>query len=162
MVLVLAATERDVPALRALGVRTWRATYEGILPGAVVERGVQELFNVYSLGVAVRDGRMLAAFRDGILVGMLELDRVDATRTMVWKLYVDPDAQGRGIGGLLLERALQSATTPEVGVEHDERNAAAGAFFASFGLAVDEVVDAGGGARTVRRVRRLSPRGARR
>jgi GNAT superfamily N-acetyltransferase len=162
VVLVLAATERDVPALRALGVRTWRATYEGVLPGAVVERGVEELFNVYSLGVAVRDGRMLAAFRDGILVGMLEFDRVDATRTMVWKLYVDPDAQGRGIGGLLLERLLQSATTPEVRVEHDERNAAAGAFFASFGLGVEEVVDAGGGARTVRRVRRLSPRGARR
>lgn len=158
MVLVLPATVRDLPALRALGVRTWRATYEGVLPGAAVEQGVEELFNAYTLGAAVRDGRMLAAFRDGILVGLLESDRVDATRTMVWKLYVDPDAQGRGIGGLLLERLLQAATTPEVGVEHDERNAAAGAFFAGFGFAVDEVVDAGGGARTVRRVRRLSPR----
>ena len=36
---------------------------------------------------------MLAAFRDGVLVGLLEFDRVDAARTMVWKLYVDPDAQ---------------------------------------------------------------------
>ena len=158
VVLVYPATERDVPALRALGVRPWRATYEGVLPGADVERGIEELFNVYSLGVAVRDGRMLAAFRDGILVGMLEFDRVDATRTMVWKLYVDPDAQGRGIGGLLLERLLQSATTPEVRVEHDERNAAAAGFFTSFAFAVDEVVDARGDARTLRLVRRLSPR----
>ena len=160
MVLVYPATERDVPALRALGVRAWRATYEGVLPGAAVEYGIEELFNAYSLGAAVRDGRMLAAFRDGILVGLLEFDRVDATRTMVWKLYVDPDAQGRGIGGLLLERLLQAARTPEVRVEHDERNVAAGAFFAEFGFAVDEVVDEGDGARTVRRVRRLSPRGA--
>ena len=160
MVLVLPATARDVPALRALGVRTWRATYEGVLPGAAVEEGVDELFNAYTLGAAVRDGRMLAAFRDGILVGLLEFDRVDATRTMVWKLYVDPDAQGRGIGGLLLERLLQAATTPEVGVEHDERNAVAGGFLAGFGFAVEEVVDAGGGARNVRRVRRLRPRGA--
>lgn len=158
MVLVLPPAARDVPALRALGVRTWRATYEGVLPAAAVEQGIDELFNAYTLGAAVRDGRMLAAFRDGILVGLLEFDRVDATRTMVWKLYVDPDAQGRGIGGLLLERLLQAAATPEVGVEHDERNAAAGAFFAGWGFAVDEVVDAGGGARTVRRVRRLSPR----
>jgi GNAT superfamily N-acetyltransferase len=100
---------------------------------------------------------MLTAFRDGILVGLLEFDRVDETRTMVWKLYVDPDAQGRGIGGLLLERLLQSATTPEVRVEHDARNAAAGAFFEGFGFPVDEVVDEGGEVRTVRRVRRLRP-----
>ena len=158
MVLVVHATARDIPALRALGVRTWRATYEGVLPGADVERGIEELFNEYSLGAAVRDGRMLAAFRDGVLVGLLEFDRVDDTRTMVWKLYVDPDAQSRGIGGLLLERLLQSATTPEVRVEHDERNAGAAAFFTGFGFAVDEVVDAGGDARTLRLVRRLSPR----
>ena len=117
---------------------------------------MDELFNAYSLGAAVSDGRMLAAFRDGMLVGLLEFDRVDAARTMVWKLYVDPDAQGRGIGGLLLERLLQAARTPEVRVEHDERNARRGGFFAGFGFAVDEVVDAGDGARTVRRVRRLS------
>jgi ribosomal protein S18 acetylase RimI-like enzyme len=158
VVLVVPATERDVPALRALGVRTWRATYEGVLPGTDVERGIDELFNEYSLGAAVRDGRMLAAFRDGLLAGMLEFDRVDDERTMIWKLYVDPGAQSRGIGGLLLERLLQSATTPEVRVEHDERNAGAAAFFTGFGFAADEVVDAGGGARTVRLVRRLSPR----
>jgi GNAT superfamily N-acetyltransferase len=155
VVLVYPATARDVPALRALGVRTWRAKYEGVLPGAAVERGIEELFNTYSLGAAVREGRMLAAFRDGILIGLLEFDRVDETRTMIWKLYVDPDAQGRGIGGLLVERMLQAATTPEVRVEHDERNVVAGAFFAEFGFAAEEVVDEGG-ARTVRRVRRLS------
>ena len=156
MVLVYPPTARDVPALRALGVRTWRATYADILSGAAVERGVEELFNPYSLGAAVRDGRMLAAARDGIIVGLLEFDRVDATRTMVWKLYVDPDAQGRGIGGLLLERLLQTAGSEEVAVEHDDRNAAAAAFFQAFGFAVEEVADAAGGARTVRRVRRLS------
>jgi GNAT superfamily N-acetyltransferase len=156
VVLVYPATERDVPALRALGVRTWRATYEGVLGGTEVERGIEELFNTYSLGAAVRDGRMLAAFRDGILVGMLEFDRVDETRTMVWKLYVDPDAQGRGIGGLLLERLLQAATTAEVRVEHDERNTVAGAFFAEFGFVVDEVE--GGTVHRVRRVSEARPR----
>jgi GNAT superfamily N-acetyltransferase len=156
VILVRPASAQDVPALHALGVRTWRATYEGVLPGAAVEQGAAEFFNAYSLGAAVDGGRMLAAYRDGVLVGLLEFDRVDATRTMVWKLYVDPDAQGRGIGGLLLERLLQSAETPEIGVEHDARNAAAAAFFANYRFAVEAVADGAGGARTVRRVRRLS------
>ena len=156
MILVRPASAQDVPALRAVGVRTWRATYEGVLPGAAVEAGVAEFFNAYSLGAAVESGRMLAAFRDGVLVGLLEFDRVDAARTMLWKLYVDPEAQGRGIGGLLLERLLQTAGSAEVAVEHDDRNAAAAAFFQAFGFAVEEVADAAGGARTVRRVRRLS------
>jgi len=160
VILVRPAGAPDVPALHALGVRTWRATYEGVLPQAVVEQGVAELFNAYSLGAAVEQGRMLAAFRDGVLVGLLEFDRVDAARTMVWKLYVDAGAQRRGIGGLLLERLLRTAGTAEVGVEHDARNVAAAAFFEAFGFAVEEVGDGAAGARTVRRVRRLSRRGA--
>ena len=95
-------------------------------------------------------------------VGLLEFDRVDATRTMVWKVYVAPEAQGRGIGGRLLERLLQIARTPEVRAEHDGRNVAAAALFDAFGFAVDAGDEgvSGGGARTVRRVRRLSPTNA--
>jgi GNAT superfamily N-acetyltransferase len=155
VVLIRFATDQDVAAMRALGVRTWRATYEGVLPGAVVEAGIAEFFNAYSLGAAARSGRMLLAFRDGVLVGLLEFDRIDATRSAIWKLYVAPDAQRRGIGSVLLERLLATARTPEVEVEHDARNAGAGAFFARLGFAVAEVEEAGDGTRTVRRARRL-------
>jgi ribosomal protein S18 acetylase RimI-like enzyme len=155
------ATAQDVPALRAVGVRTWEATYAGVLSDAAVARGVEEFFNDWSVGAAVRAGRMLVAVDDGgAVVGLLESDVVDAVRTMVWKLYVAPEAQRRGVGGRLLERALATATTPEVRVEHDARNAAAGAFFARHGFAADAVEEAADGARTVRRVRRVSPRGA--
>jgi GNAT superfamily N-acetyltransferase len=160
VVLIRPATTEDVPALRALGVRTWRATYEGVLPAATVEAGIAEYFNAYSLEAAVRSRRMLAAFHDGALAGLLEFDPVDATHTAVWKLYVAPEAQRRGIGRLLLERVLATAGTPEVRVEHAARNAAAAAFLADNGFVVDEVVDTGDGAGTVRCVRRLSAPGA--
>jgi ribosomal protein S18 acetylase RimI-like enzyme len=162
VVIVRPATAQDVPALRSLGVRTWRDAFEGVLPGAAVAGGIAELFNEYSLGAAVRQERMLAAVRDGVLVGLLEFDRVDAGRTMVWKVYVAPEAQGRGIGGRLLERLLQIARTAEVRAEHDERNVAAAALFDAFGFAVDATDEdaSGGNVRTVRRVRRLSPPGA--
>ena len=157
MVLIRPASEQDVPALRALGIRTWRATYEGLLPDALVAGGIDEFWNDYSLGAAARSGRLLVAFKDGVPAGLAEFDRVDGARTAIWKLYVAPEAQGRGIGVLLLERVLATAGTPEVRVEHDARNAAAAAFFDKHGFAVDAVEDTGGGARTVRRVRRLHP-----
>ena len=156
MVLIRPATAEDVRALRALGVRTWRATYEGLLPGALVARGIEEFWNEYSLGAAARSGRLLVAFKDGVPAGLAEFDRVDDVRTAIWKLYVAPEAQGRGIGVMLLERMLAAAGTPEVRVEHDARNAAAAAFLAKHGFAVDAVEDTGGGVRTVRRVRRLA------
>lgn len=161
MTVVRPATAQDVPALRAVGVRTWEATYAGVLSDAAVVRGVDEFFNDWSLGAAVRAGRMLVAVDDGdAVVGLLETDVVDPVRTMIWKLYVAPEAQRRGAGALLLERTLATARTPEVRVEHDARNAAAGAFFARHGFAVDAVEAGDDGGRTVRRVRRISPRGA--
>ena len=156
MVLIRPATAEDVPALRALGVRTWRATHEGLLPGALVARGIEEFWNEYSLGAAARSGRLLVAFKDGVPAGLAEFDRVDDVRTAIWKLYVAPEAQGRGIGVMLLERMLAAAGTPEVRVEHDASSASDPAFLAKHGFAVDAVEDAGGGRRTVRRVRRLA------
>jgi ribosomal protein S18 acetylase RimI-like enzyme len=155
VVLVRRAGAEDVPALRALGVRTWRATYEGVLPDALVAGGIEEFWNEYTLGAAARAGRLLVAFKDGVPAGLAEFDRVDDVRTAIWKLYVAPEAQGRGIGVMLLERVLAVAGTPEVRVEHDARNAVAAAFFAKHGFAVDAVEETGGGARTVRRVRRM-------
>jgi ribosomal protein S18 acetylase RimI-like enzyme len=140
--------------MRALGVRTWRATYQSVLPDAVVAGGIAEFFNEYSLGAAARSGRMLVAVRGDEVVGLLESDRLDATRSAIWKLYVAPEAQRRGVGRAILEAYLATAGTPEVRVEHDERNAAAAAFFDAVGFAVEGVEDTGG-RRTVRRVRRL-------
>jgi ribosomal protein S18 acetylase RimI-like enzyme len=148
------ATAGDVPAVRALGVRTWQATYAGVLPPAEVANGIAEFFNTYSIEAAVRSGRTLVAVRGGELVGLLESDRPAAARAVIWKLYVAPEAQRTGVGRALVEGYLAGADAGEVGVEHHERNAAAGAFFERLGFAVDSVEDADGG-RTVRRVRRL-------
>jgi ribosomal protein S18 acetylase RimI-like enzyme len=122
-----------------------------------VARGLAEFFNAYSLGTAVRSGRMLVAVRAGEPVGLLESDRPAPARAVIWKLYVAPEAQRAGVGRALVERYLAGAGAPEVGVEHDERNGAAAAFFERLGFAVDDVEGAAG-ACTVRRVWR--PTGA--
>jgi ribosomal protein S18 acetylase RimI-like enzyme len=156
------ATADDVPALRAVGVRTWQVTYAGVLPPAEVANGIAELWNDYSLGAAVGSGRMLVAVRGSELVGLLECDRPAPARGVIWKLYVAPGAQRGGVGRALLEAYVATADVEEVAVEHDERNAAAAAFFERLGFAVD-AVDEADGVRTVRRVgRRGLSRDARR
>jgi ribosomal protein S18 acetylase RimI-like enzyme len=145
------ATPDDVPALRHVGVRAWETAFAGILPPADVANGIAEFFNEYSLGAAVGSGRMLVAERHGAVVGLLESDRPDPARAVIWKVYVDPQQQRTGVGRALVERYLVAAGAPEVMVEHDARATTAGAFFDSLGFR-----KTGGEAGVVQRVRTLS------
>ena len=147
------ATVGDVPAMRALGVRTWRAAYAGILSDEAIAAGVAEFWNEYSLGAAARAGRMLVAIDGGALAGLLESDRPSAAHAAIWRVCVAPEAQRTGVGRALVERALAAIDAPEVRVEHDARDAAAAAFFDRLGFRVFEVDDG-----IVRRVRRAPPR----
>jgi ribosomal protein S18 acetylase RimI-like enzyme len=138
------ATPADVPALRALGVRTWHATYDGVLPADAIEAAVAESWNAYSLGAACRDGRMLVAVRDGAAVGLLESDRMADGRAVVWKLYVAPDAQRTGVGRALLAAHLATlGPAEELWLEHYEANAAAAAFCERLGFTARAVEPSG-------------------
>jgi ribosomal protein S18 acetylase RimI-like enzyme len=135
------ATPADVPALRALGVAAWRETYDGVLPPAVVEAGIAEWWNEYSLGAACRDGRMLVATRGGVAVGLLECDRLADGRAVVWKLYVAPGARRTGVGRALLERyvAKLGGSADAVWLEHYEADAGAAAFYERLGFTARSV-----------------------
>jgi ribosomal protein S18 acetylase RimI-like enzyme len=145
---IRAATAADVPALRAVGVAAWQTAYAGVLTPTEVANGIAEFFNAYSLGAAVRSSRMLVAAYDAALVGLLESDRPAPERAVIWKVYVAPAAQRRGVGRALVEHYLANVDAPEVWIEHDARAQGAAAFFARLGFAVAEV-EAG----MVRRVR---------
>jgi ribosomal protein S18 acetylase RimI-like enzyme len=135
------ATPADVPALRALGVAAWHATYDGVLPASAVRAGLEEWWNEYSLGAACRDGRMLVAARDGQAVGLLEFDRMADGRPVVWKLYVAPAAQRTGVGRALLRAYVAGlcGQADAVWLEHYEANAGAAAFYERLGFTARSV-----------------------
>jgi ribosomal protein S18 acetylase RimI-like enzyme len=153
------ATAADVPTLRALGVRTWYATYDGVLAPGAVEAGIDEWWNAYSLGAACRDGRMLVAVRAGVVVGLLEFDRLADGRPVVWKLYVAPEAQRTGVGRALLRHHLRTIGDGEaLWLEHPEGNAAAAAFSERLGFTARAVEPSGHDPATAVVRRALEPR----
>ena len=152
-------TVADVPAMQALGTRTWRAAYSGVLTPEAIESGIAEFWNEWSLGSAARSGRILVAERGGAVVGLLESDTMADGRPVVWKLYVSPEAQGGGVGRALVEAhvaRLRAEGASELWLEHLEGNASAEAFYERLGFerrGVEDSVRAG--ARTVWRARRV-------
>ena len=160
MTRIRAGTLADVPAVQALGTRTWQAAYAGILTPEAIASGIAEFWNEWSLGSAARSGRMLVAERDGAVVGVLESDTMADGRPVVWKLYVSPEAQGGGIGRALLDAhlaRLRAEGASELWLEHLEGNTAAEAFYERVGFEQRGVEDAAhtAGARRVWRARRV-------
>lgn len=82
----------DIPAL----VRIRAAVRENVLsdPARVPAEAYQGFIDHAAIWLWEEDGRIL---------GFTAADPADGT---IWALFVDPDTEGRGIGGTLLARAL--------------------------------------------------------
>src|ERR1700712_3343567 len=103
---VRAATVEDVDAIRAIGEATWPATY-AFAGDDYVAHGLETWWS----DVAVRRGLdttvTLVAESVGGVVAMGNVDlRPDVP--VIWKVYVLPDRQGEGIGGVLLRRLVDA------------------------------------------------------
>jgi len=112
------AREADAAAIAGIKVAAWRAAYRGIVPDALLDGldlGREE---------AVWRGRLLdqAVARVGVaermeppasprLVGFVTTGPAraedEAGMAEVWAIYVDPSAQGHGVGRALIEYALR-------------------------------------------------------
>lgn len=114
---IRAATAADVPAIARILVASWRATYAGIVPAAILERmdvdrnvarlrarieASPEGASSSPITLVVEDG--LGAVAGYALAGPC---RDDDARELgeVEAIYLAPDARGRGLGRPLLEAA---------------------------------------------------------
>lgn len=135
---VRTAGERDLAAIRALLVETWHATYDAIYGAERVTAITDEWHSIASLKVRLtRPNSEFLVADDGKRIGGLAFaESIDGGKLVVLKqLYVLPDLQGRGIGGMLLDEIIESFPEARaIRLEVEQQNARAVAFYEANGF----------------------------
>ncbi|MFG1813025.1 GNAT family N-acetyltransferase [Kribbella sp. NPDC049174] len=107
MIAVRRAEVGDVDAVREIGVRTWPVAYGGLISEEFIADGLAQWWSPEAVEWVIRNGITLVAAEGEDLVGMVGLGREDDFWVM-WKLYVLPDHQGKGVGKALLDAAIKA------------------------------------------------------
>jgi ribosomal protein S18 acetylase RimI-like enzyme len=143
--LVRPATEADARAIAEIRVATWRATYAGIVPQAVLDRMDVDRAVEGVCGILASDSRVLVVEEPGR--GVVGYTFVAPARDAdagglgeIEAIYVHPSSQGLGLGGQLLaagaeELARRGFETLVLWVLTD--NAPARGFYEHAGFAPD-------------------------
>jgi ribosomal protein S18 acetylase RimI-like enzyme len=132
------AEAADLPAVRALLVETWHATYDGIY-------GWQRVAEITNAWHSLENLQAQLARGEVFLIGLLgeELVATASARlerdraALLTRLYVLPTRQGVGIGRTLLQVTLACfPNAPVVRLEVESQNEPAIAFYERMGFAL--------------------------
>lgn len=147
-----AATETDIPLIRAIAHETWPVAYGSILSPSQLHYMLELMYSAEALHAQILKGHRFTLFgQDDHALGFTghEHGAKGTSSTRLHKLYVVPEAQGGGVGKALLEHVIAQArlagdTTVELNV--NRHNTALG-FYQRQGFRIvrDEVIDIGHG-----------------
>jgi ribosomal protein S18 acetylase RimI-like enzyme len=136
---VRTASERDLPAVSSLIAETAHATFDPLWGAEAVETRNTAYYSAAELKKKLdRPRSEFLVADDGKVIGGVAFAAAKGDDVRIVELevlLVQPDLQGRGIGGMLLEEIEASFFESELMrvTEVDERNARALAFYAGAG-----------------------------
>jgi ribosomal protein S18 acetylase RimI-like enzyme len=144
-------TVDDIPAFRALGEAVVPPTY-GPIDAAYAQRMLDEWWVAERFEASLAVNAHLVAEHDGAVVAMAAFGRLSRShrdfphvagdREVMWKLYVHPDHQGRGLGSRLLAEVESMVEGDELWLEIVDGNDQARDFYLAHGFAeVERVTD---------------------
>lgn len=136
-------TVDDIPGLRALGEAVVPVTY-GPIDATYARRMLDEWWIPPVFATSLERNAHLVAECDGQVVAMATVGRlsrsyrdfphVTGDREVMWKLYVHPAHQGRGIGRLLLDAVEDLVEGDELWLEVVDGNEQAFGFYRAHGF----------------------------
>ena len=107
MIAVRRAGGDDVDVVREVGLKTWPAAYAGIASPEYIVDGLAQWWSVEAVERGIANGITLIAEDGDHVVGMVGLGREEGFWVM-WKLYVLPEYQAKGVGKALLDAAIEA------------------------------------------------------
>jgi len=133
--LIRAADGNDLLAVLDVGHRTWPVTYAPIAGEEYVAMGLAKWWTKDATIPAIRAGRVTVAEVDGEVVGIASVGPHEG-HLALWKLYVLPEYQGRGIGSALLDSVVARAREdyPQIRLSYLDGNTSAEGFYRSRGF----------------------------
>lgn len=139
------ANGNDLEGIVEVGREAWPATYGSIFSADLVQMFLDKWWTKDAQIPAIRGGRVCVAEDADRIVGMTSYG-IHQGRFVVWKLYVRPAYQGRGIGGGLLQAMCERAWPEYEGIAlpFGDGNASAYDFARSHGFAEEYREDQGG------------------
>ncbi len=135
-VIVRPAVPGDVPAIGDFARRAVHDTYDRLVGSSYSTQLIEEWWTD-ALVAAIDAGLVSVAAIEERIVGLVEVGTI-GDDPVVWKLYVDPDRRGRGLGPRLLDaaEAIIDPTAPQLLVEHIAANERAARFYEREGFTV--------------------------
>ena len=110
MITIRKATIDDVPLIQEIAYQTWPDTYKNIVSEIQLEYMLELFYNQQTLieTIAKKNHQFLLAFDQEICQGFAAIEHqyLGNETTRLNKLYVLPEAQGKGIGKLLIEEVI--------------------------------------------------------
>ncbi len=105
------ATESDLPTVRRLADRIWKACYPGMISGAQIDHMLGWMYSEAQLRQDVARGVRLELVEvDGVPVGYLATEADGPSGILhLHKLYLVPERHGRGEGRWMLDHVLDLA-----------------------------------------------------
>jgi len=122
----------DVAEAREVLVKTWLDTYQSLLPKETIEEAIANWHSIENLTKNIKNPDIyFAVYKEaGKIVGLVTASKVGKDTLQVFRLYVLPEEQRRGIGSQLFSAAIAHfPKISKVRVEVEEANRKAISFY---------------------------------
>lgn len=148
-VIVRRAASSDIPAIQSIGLLTWPATYLPFTSPQFVLANLNSWWSESAVRQTVEEDTTFVACAGKSVVGTVTVGQFEG-EAVIWKIYVLPAEQGRGIGAALMDAAVESTgESCDVRLEYVKGNEHARGFYERSGFAFDFEEDPGDGSTTV-------------
>lgn len=111
LVSVKLATDSDVDAIKRIAYNTWFDCYGHILSGGQIKYMLEELYSEAVLKNLITNNlqRFLLLNQGNISKAFASFGRGENGILKLFKIYVLPEAQGRGFGNILIQKVIKQA-----------------------------------------------------